>query len=44
MKFLKKGVPRVISGFHHEVDKNRILLAYYTVTSGKSLPMFWNNP
>jgi hypothetical protein len=33
----------VISGFHHEVDKNCALLGYYSVSSGNFLLMLQDN-
>jgi len=33
----------VISDFYHEVDKNRVLLGYYTASGGNSLPTCQDN-
>jgi len=32
------------SGFHHAADENCTLLSHYAVSSGNSLPTFWDNP
>ena len=32
-----------ISGFHREVDENRVILGYYVTRSGSSLPTFRDN-
>jgi len=33
----------VVSGFHHRVVENCVLLGYYAASSGNFLPMFWGN-
>jgi hypothetical protein len=33
----------VILGFHHEVEESCAFLGYYAVSSGNSLPTFWDN-